>query len=136
MAGTKPRKEGDRRLKKNNPNAGQAAAKARAKAKAEESSKNPFEIKTDIAFNGLRGVAVGLMGLLKEQVEKLEVGNKTMSVLIPITVCPDRRSANNLMTQLRSYLKKKEPESKAVYTIRSIMDAENKYVNSRIWRVN
>jgi hypothetical protein len=136
MVGTKPRKKGDRRLKKNNPSAGQAAAKARAKLKAEESSKNPFEIKTDLAFNGLRGVAVGLMGLLKEQVEKLEAGNKTMSVLIPITVCPDRKSANNLMTQLRNYLRKENPESKATYTIRTIMDAENKYVNSRIWRTN
>jgi hypothetical protein len=137
--GTKALKPGDRRLKKNNPNAGQAAVKARAKAKdiAPDISDtvNPFEIKEDIILSKISYNAE-YVSMLVAQLEKLTAGDKRQSVVIPLIICKEKKDAINLFIAARKYFK--DAKSKMVFTAR-YYDIKNgreiHYNGARIWRV-
>jgi hypothetical protein len=123
----------DRRLKKNNPNAGVAAAAARKKVIAVTSSDDvKFPIMQDMIYQG-KGDISNTQVLIK-QIEKLEPGNKVMSIAIPTTICNKKNIAQNLITAVKRHLK--ESNSKIVLGTRFIVDLQTKqYLGARIWRL-
>lgn len=97
---------------------------------------NPFEIKTDISVTGARGSASIWIPALMEQVLKLEPGDTRSSVNIPITVAPGKNNAASIITTLRKILS--EHSNKVIKNTaiicKSIYDAKDNYVGTRIWR--
>jgi len=139
-------KKPDMRLRINNPNAGQAAAKARARNKNDEvtgepaiepanseiDKDNPFQIVTDLVYQG-RG-DISNTQLLIKQVEKLEAGNMKMSVMIPLSICDKKNVAQNLITSVKRYLQ--ETGSTIVLGTRFFEDKITKqFLGARIWRL-
>jgi len=137
----------DMRLKINNSNAGQAAAKARKKQaedeKAEVDAKriitdldNPFEIKTDIELRGNRGGDLGVVEKLIESVMKLQPGNKKESVIIPINVCKTKNEGVALYNKVKKALASDDNTKDVVLTVRALFATDGTtYMNTRIWRL-
>jgi hypothetical protein len=95
---------------------------------------NPFAIEEGILLTGRTGASIHLQQLT-EVVKKLPI-DKNISVLIPITVCPNKKTAGNLVLGVRRLLSedKKTPKNFTI-TLKTFTDAKKQYVNSRIWRI-
>ncbi len=99
-------------------------------------SSNPFEIKTDMVLTGNRASGYSeFLPLFKESILKLPVGDKKASVNIPITVCPDKNTAANLVLSAKRQLRTEKGLEKIYLTCKVIKDAKNNYLCTRVWRL-
>jgi hypothetical protein len=95
---------------------------------------NPFVIEEGVMLTGRSGASIHLQQLT-EAIRKLPV-DKNISVLLPITICPDKKTAGNLVLGVRRLLSedKKTPKNFTI-TLKTFHDMKKNYVNSRIWRI-
>ena len=97
---------------------------------------NPFEIKRDVSFSGGRGAHLLMVEMLKNRILELSPNDKLASVVIPLTICPDKASAMSMVSAVKHALKNNLATADVTLTIRTLYDAENNYVSTRVWRLS
>jgi hypothetical protein len=97
---------------------------------------NLFEIKTDMMFSGNRVSRYkDLLPSLREQVLKLKPENKNVSVHIPLSVCPHKNAASNIVLYLRRQLKAEKATEKIYLACKTLYDDKKTYIGTRVWRL-
>jgi len=106
-----------------------------ASIKVTQLKQNPFAIMTDMSVTEARGGSSPWLPMLLEQVIKLDPNDARMSVNIPLTVAPNHKAASTLVLAVKRALGENRAYKGIEIKIKTIPDANKKYVATRIWRV-